>query len=174
MIRAAVVTVSDTCFRGEKEDVSGPAVAEMLRANGFRVDGLRVVPDEQTLIEETLIAASKVSQLVVSTGGTGLSPRDVTPEATRNVCDKMVDGIAEIMRAEGLKQTPYAALSRALCGTRGKSLILNLPGSPRGAVTSLGAVLPVVGHALALLADMPVRHDAPDSAKLNDKEFERP
>ena len=174
MIRAVVVTVSDTCFRGEKEDVSGPAVAEVLRANGFQVDGLRIVPDEQTLIEETLIAASKVSQLVVTTGGTGLSPRDVTPEATRSICDRMVDGIAEIMRAEGLKQTPYAALSRALCGTRGKSLILNLPGSPRGAITSLTAVLPVLGHAMALMADKPVDHDASDPQKLRSKEFERP
>ena len=85
----------------------------------------------------------------------------------------MVDGVAEIMRAEGLKETPYAALSRAVCGTLGKSLILNLPGSPRGAVTSLGAVLPVVGHALALLADLPVRHDTADSQKLKDKELER-
>src|SRR5450631_1499874 len=111
MIRAAVVTVSDTCFRGEKKDVSGPAVVEMLSANGFQVDGLRVVPDEQNLIEDALIAASRVSELVVTTGGTGLSPRDVTPEATRSVCDRMVDGIAEIMRVDGLKQTPYAALS---------------------------------------------------------------
>jgi molybdopterin adenylyltransferase len=173
MIRAAVVTVSDTCFRGEKEDVSGPAVVELLAASGFQVSSLHVVPDEQPLIEEALIAASRVSDLVVTTGGTGLSPRDVTPEATRRVCDRMVDGVAEIMRAEGLKQTPYAALSRAACGTRGKSLILNLPGSPRGAVTSLGAVLPLVGHALALLADLPVRHDTADSQKLNDKELER-
>jgi molybdopterin adenylyltransferase len=173
MIRAAVVTVSDTCFRGEKKDVSGPAVVEMLSANGFEVDGPRVVPDEQNLIEEALIAVSAVSELVVTTGGTGLSPRDVTPEATRKVCDKMVDGIGEIMRADGLKQTPYAALSRAVCGTRGKSLILNLPGSPRGAVTSLSSVMPVLGHALALIADIPVRHDAADSPKLRDKEFER-
>ncbi len=139
---------------------------------------LRIVPDEQKLIEEALIAASDVSELVVTTGGTGLSPRDVTPEATCSVCDRMVDGIGEIMRAEGLKQTPYAALSRAVCGTRERSLILNLPGSPRGAVTSLGAVLPVVGHALALMADTPVRHDAADSPKadspkLTGKELER-
>jgi molybdenum cofactor synthesis domain-containing protein len=174
MIRAAVLTVSDTCFRGEKKDISGPAVVEMLSANGFQVGGNWVVPDEQNLIEEALIAASDSSELVVTTGGTGLSPRDVTPEATRSVCDRMVDGIAEIMRADGLKQTPYAALSRAICGTRGKSLILNLPGSPRGAVSSLNAVLPVLGHALALMADVPVRHDAADSPKLRDKEFERP
>jgi molybdopterin adenylyltransferase len=173
MIRAAVVTVSDTCFRGEKKDLSGPAVAEILLAGGFTVDGPRIVPDEQALIEETLVAAAKVSDFVVTTGGTGLSPRDVTPEATKAVCDRMVDGIAEIMRAEGSKQTPYAALSRAVCGTLGASLILNLPGSPRGAVTSLGAVLPVVGHALALLADLPVRHNAADTPNLNDKEFER-
>lgn len=173
MIRAAVVTVSDTCFRGEKKDISGPAVVEILSANGFQVDELRVIPDEQNLIEETLITACAVSDLIVTTGGTGLSPRDVTPEATRNVCDRMVDGIAEIMRADGLKQTPYAALSRAICGTRGKSLILNLPGSPRGAVSSLSSVLPVLGHALALIADIPVRHDAADSPNLGDKEFER-
>jgi molybdopterin adenylyltransferase len=173
MIRAAVLTVSDTCFRGEKKDISGPGVVEMLSANGFEVESLRVVPDEQKLIEEALITASDSSELVVTTGGTGLSPRDVTPDATRSVCDRMVDGIAEIMRADGLKQTPYAALSRAVCGTRGKSLILNLPGSPRGAAASLRSVLPVLGHALALLAEMPVRHDGADSPKLRDEEFER-
>src|SRR6476660_7595134 len=168
MIRATVVTVSDTCFRGEKKDTSGPAVVEILSANGFQVDDLRIVPDEQNLIEEALIAASQLSELVVTTGGTGLAPRDVTPEATRNVCDRMVDGIAEIMRADGLKQTPYASLSRAVCGTRSKSLILNLPGSPRGAITSLTAVLPVLGHALALMANMPVQHHEADSQKLRD------
>jgi molybdopterin adenylyltransferase len=173
MIRAAVVTVSDTCFRGEKKDTSGPAVVEILSANGFQVDDLRIVPDEQNLIEEALIAASQLSELVVTTGGTGLAPRDVTPEATRNVCDRMVDGIAEMMRADGLKQTRYASLSRAVCGTRGKSLILNLPGSPRGAITSLTAVLPVLGHALALMANMPADHDAADPQKLRSKEFER-
>lgn len=174
MIRAAVVTVSDTSFRGEKVDISGPAVAELLAANGFQVEASRIVPDEQKLIEDALIAACETADLVVTTGGTGLAPRDVTPEATQSVCDRMVDGVAEIMRADGLKQTPYAALSRAVCGTRGKSLILNLPGRPRGAVASLSVVLPLVGHALALLADLPVRHEAADLPKLNDKGFERP
>jgi molybdopterin adenylyltransferase len=149
---AIVITVSDSCFAGTRTDLSGPAVAERLRAAGFLVVDTHIVPDEPAQIAAALCAAADKARLVVTTGGTGISPRDVTPEATRSVCDRILDGVAERMRNAGALQTPLAALSRAICGTRGQSLLLNLPGSPRGAVTSFEAALPVLEHALALLA----------------------
>jgi molybdopterin adenylyltransferase len=176
MIRAAVLTVSDSSFRGVREDLSGPAVAGLLTSNGYDVVSSVVVPDEQAQIEQALLRACQDAALVVTTGGTGLSPRDVTPEATQNVCTRLVDGIAERMRAEGLKQTPFAPLSRGLCGTRGSALILNLPGSPRGAVASLETVLPILPHALGLLSgalDPYAGHDA-GALKLKEEESERP
>jgi len=147
-----VVTVSDGCARGERQDLSGPAVAEALRAAGFAVSATAVVPDVVAAIAEALRTYAAQADLVVTTGGTGLAARDVTPEATRLVCERLVEGIAERMRTEGLKETPLAALSRGLCGTLGRTLVLNLPGSPRGAVTSLHAVIGILPHALDLLA----------------------
>lgn len=147
-----MITVSDSCASGSREDISGPAVAAELRAAGFEAAEPVVVPDEQIAIQDAIRAACATAPLVVTTGGTGISLRDVTPEATGAVCDRMLEGIAELMRAEGRRETPLAVLSRGLCGTRGTSIILNVPGSPKGAVSSLRAALPVLPHALELLA----------------------
>jgi molybdopterin adenylyltransferase len=152
VFQAAVITVSDGCAAGVRDDLSGPLVVEALRAAGFVVAATAVVPDEVDAITAALRAQAATAELVVTTGGTGVSPRDVTPEATRLVCERMVEGIAERMRAEGVKETPLAALSRGVCGTMGRTLILNLPGSSRGAVTSLQAVIGILPHALDLLA----------------------
>ena len=149
---AAVLTVSDSCSRGEKVDLSGPAVAEALRRRNFQVVVRDVVADECAAIQEKLIELCRSARLVVTTGGTGIAPRDVTPEATRAVCDRLVVGIAEQMRLQGARKTRFAALSRAVCGVRGASLILNLPGSPVGAVESLEAVMDLLPHALELIA----------------------
>ena len=150
-IPAAVLTVSDSCARGEKTDLSGPAVAEALERRGFRVAVRSVVADDKAVIQDKLIELSRSARLVVTTGGTGVAPRDVTPEATRAVSERLVEGIAEQMRAEGVKKTKFAALSRAVCGTRGTSLILNLPGSPAGAVDALASVIDLLPHVLDLL-----------------------
>jgi len=152
MMTAAVVTVSDSAARGERADLSGPATAEVLRRHGFEVTFQRVVEDDQQQIEDTLVQFAEQVQLVVTTGGTGIGERDVTPEATRAVCYKLIEGIPEKMRADGLEKTPFAILSRGVCGVRGTSLILNLPGSPKGAVDSLQSVIHILPHAIDLLA----------------------
>jgi molybdopterin adenylyltransferase len=150
--RAAVLTISDRCFRGEQTDLSGPAVVELLSGAGIPSPAMETVPDDLNLIAATLRRYAGSCNLIVTTGGTGLAPRDVTPEATRLVCERLVEGLAERMRAEGLLHTPLAPLSRAVCGSLGATLIVNLPGSPSGAKTSLAAILPLLPHALDLLA----------------------
>lgn len=147
-----MITVSDSCSKGLREDLSGPAVTRELDAAGFETVLRVTVPDDQRVLEDALRRAAATVPLVVTTGGTGVGPRDVTPEATRAVCDRLLDGVSELMRAEGRCETPLAVLSRAVCGTRGSSLILNVPGSPRGAASSLRTALPVLSHALDLLA----------------------
>lgn len=149
---AAVLTVSDSASRGERKDLSGPATADRLRRAGFEIVGQLVVADEQTAIESVLVALTEQAQLVVTTGGTGIAERDVTPEATRAVSSRLIEGIPENMRAAGVAKTPYAVLSRGVCGVRNRSLILNLPGSPKGAAESLEAVVGILPHIIDLLA----------------------
>jgi len=151
-LTAAVVTVSDSCARGEREDVSGPSVARLLEKLQFSVTVREVVADDSIQIQNLLIRLAREVRLVVTTGGTGIATRDVTPEATVAACDRLVDGVAERMRSEGSKKTPFAALSRGVCGVRGRALILNLPGSPAGAVESLQAVAGLIPHAVELLS----------------------
>ncbi len=151
ILSAAVITVSDSCASGERVDQSGPAVANFLKEHGFVVVAADVVPDEQAIIQKAIRDSAAKAALVVTTGGTGIAPRDVTPEATRIVCDRLIAGIPERIRFEGGKKTPFAALSRGLCGVCGTSLVLNLPGSPKGAVESLEAVIDLLPHALQLV-----------------------
>ena len=149
---AVVLTASDRCFAGTQIDLSGPAVARLLTEAGAEVLGLRVVADEQADIVAALREAAQDAALVVTTGGTGLAARDVTPEATLAVCDRLVPGLAELIRQDGARHTPFAALGRGVCGILGQTLMVNLPGSPSGAESSLRAVLPLLPHALNLLS----------------------
>ena len=165
MYHAAVLTVSDRSFRGERPDAGGPLVAELLKSAGYAVSLTAIVPDEQAQIEETLrqIADRGDIQLLVTTGGTGFSPRDVTPEATLAVCERLTPGIPEVMRYASLRITPRAMLSRAQAGIRKGTLIINLPGSPKAAQENLEAVLPTLSHGLEMLSGRPA-----DCAKLTD------
>ena len=150
-----ILTVSDRSSRGERVDLSGPALADFIRARGWIVSLVEVVPDSRDVISPKLAewCARGNLDVILTTGGTGFAPRDVTPEATRDVIERVAPGLAEVMRAESLKITPHAMLSRAVAGIRGQTLIINLPGSPKGAVESLQAVAGVLEHASQLLRE---------------------
>lgn len=165
MFTAAVLTVSDRSARGERSDAGGPLVADLLRAAGYQVVQTAIVPDEQPEIEAALckIADEQAADLLVTTGGTGFAPRDVTPEATLAICEKLAPGIPEAMRYASMQVTPRGMLSRAQAGIRGRTLILNLPGSPKAARENLLAVLPALEHGLIMLSGTPS-----DCAELKD------
>lgn len=152
---AAILTISTKGAAGEREDTSGTAIREILESADFTIDRYEIVTDDQAEVAKRLRLWSdgaETVQLIVTTGGTGLSPRDVTPEATKEVLDYEVPGIAEAMRAEGLKHTPMSMISRAVAGVRNSTLIINLPGSPKAVRQNLAVVLPILPHALDLLA----------------------
>jgi len=153
VIRVAIVTVSDSSFSGTREDVSGPALQERVRQRGWEVHATRTVPDETEGLTRCLkeLADSGSASVILTTGGTGIAARDVTPEATRLVIEREVPGIGEYMRSEGAKRTRRAVLSRGIAGTRGRTLIVNLPGSPLGAVESFEAVADLIPHITDLL-----------------------
>lgn len=148
MIKVAVLTLSDKGSKGQREDTSGPMIERLVKQIKAEVISCDILPDEQSEIKTKLIALSKKADLVLTTGGTGVSPRDVTPEATRSVLDYEIPGIAEAMRQEGRRKTPYAMISRAVAGVRGKTLIINLPGSPRAVQENMEVILPVLSHTI--------------------------
>jgi len=156
-IRFGILTLSDRSSRGERADSSGPALARLIEAEGWSVAKQSILPDEEAAIREILIDWADRSEVdvILTTGGTGFSPRDVTPEATRAVIEREAPGLAEAMRAASLKITPHAMLSRVVTGIRKRTLIINLPGSPKGAVENFQVVLPVLGHAIKLLQESP-------------------
>jgi molybdopterin adenylyltransferase len=159
--RARILTVSDAASRGEREDQSGPAVRELLEAHGWQVASIEILPDDLEAIRRRLEVLTNADDCdaVFTSGGTGVSPRDVTPEATRAIVEKEIPGLAELMRAEGLKQTRRAMLSRGVVGMRKGKLIVNLPGSPRGARHSLESLLELLPHVVDLIQGRTVHHD---------------
>jgi len=158
-MRVAILTISDSVSRGTHKDASGPNLRDHCAQRGWEVVSESVLPDEPASIRDRLVSLADggVAELILTTGGTGIGPRDSTPEATAEVCQKLMPGLSELMRAEGRKKNPRAVLSRAVVGIRGRTLIINLPGSPRGAVESLDAVADLVPHALQVLGG--ARHD---------------
>ena len=153
MLTAGILTISDKGSRGERLDKSGEVIREILSGTGARIAECDIIPDEKELISRKLIrwADGDALDVIITTGGTGLAPRDVTPEATLAVVDRVVPGFAEAMRAESLKKTPHAMLSRAVVGTRGRCLIINLPGSPKAVRECLAVILPALPHAVETL-----------------------
>lgn len=166
-IRAAVLTVSDRSSTGERPDSSGPALVGEIERNGWQLVEKKIVPDERVEIEKTLLQWCGLGtiDLILTTGGTGFAPRDITPEATIAVAERLAPGLAEAMRLASLAITPHAMLSRAAAGIRGQTLIVNLPGSPKAAVENLVAILPVLPHAVELLRVDPAAEAGHQSAK---------
>lgn len=156
-LRIGILTVSDRVARGEREDLSGPALADRVEREGWRVVVKRIVPDDETIIRETLSVWADADEcdLILTTGGSGFAPRDITPEATRAIVQREAPGLAEAMRAASLKTTPHAMLSRGVAGIRRRTLIVNMPGSPKGAVENLDAVIAALPHAVQLLQEDP-------------------
>lgn len=156
-IRFGILTLSDRSARGEREDLSGPALARLIQAENWSVTKQALLPDDESAIRDLLIEWSDRGELdvILTTGGSGFAPRDVTPEATRAVIEREAPGLAEAMRAASLRITPHAMLSRIVAGIRKRTLIINLPGSPKGAVENLQTVIPVLPHAVQLLRDDP-------------------
>ncbi len=157
-MRAAVLTVSDRVSRGEADDGSGDTLEQLLRADGYDVVR-RVVPDEAHQIASAIAELARDAALVLTTGGTGVAPRDVTPEATRTVLEREAPGIAQAIRADSIAKTPHGLLSRGVAGVRGGTLVVNLPGSTGGCRDGYAILRPALGHALALLGDQPTRHE---------------
>lgn len=156
-LRVGILTISDRSSRGEREDASGPALAALTQAEGWPLIKQAILPDDESAIRDLLInwADSSELDIILTTGGTGFAPRDVTPEATRAVIEREAPGLAEAMRLASLKITPHAMLSRIITGIRKRTLIINLPGSPKGAVENLQVIIPVLPHAIQLLRDDP-------------------
>lgn len=162
-MKTGILTISDKGARQERVDTSGPAVAEVLKGIGAVIDKYEIIPDEINVIAQKLVeyADDLHLDLVITTGGTGVAPRDVTPDATRMVIEKEIPGMAEAMRTESLKKTPHAVISRAIAGIRGRTLMINLPGSPRGATENLRAILSAIPHAVAKIQGDPADCAAP-------------
>lgn len=160
-IRFAVITISDRSSRGERQDASGPALVKMIKLKGGTITYQTIIPDDHALImqEIKLLSDSSRCDVILTTGGTGISPRDVTPEATVDIAEKTVPGIGEYIRMKSLQITPHAMLSRGIAAVRNKTLIINLPGSPKGATESLSFVADIISHAVAQIQDLPTAQD---------------